>query len=146
MMRKAKCERGFMSQRAWAHAAHCAGETMDTNASPDRPQPGLGANDGHGRRRKCRSVPSLAHHNYGTRYSAVYARGPFFFGFGFTRAFMLGNMKHAASLLFWCNYVQKRASRIQETRQDLTHPHSVVSQEDEWNRSKSGSSSQRPLG
>jgi len=55
-------------------------------------------------------------------------------------------MKHAASLLFWCNYVQKRASRIQETRQDLTHPHSVVSQEDEWNRSKSGSSSQRPLG
>jgi hypothetical protein len=32
---------------------------------------------------------------------------------------------------------------VQETRQDPTHPHSVVSQDDERNRSKSGSSSQR---
>ena len=90
-------------------------------SDPERePRPattGVRTHDGHGRRRKCRSVPSLARPRlWNTVFGCL--RSPFIFWIRiYPSAFVLGNMKHAASLLVWCNYVQKRSSRSK--KQDI---------------------------
>ena len=73
----------------------------------------------------------------------LYARGPFIFWIRIYPSVRAWKYKARGIPAGLVQLRPEKMRPVQETRQDPTHPHSVVSQDDERNRSKSGSSSQR---